>query len=367
MVQTGDPTGSGKGGESIYGGPFKDEFNSRITFNQRGLVAMANSGTPNDNGSQFFITLNECAWLNEKHTIFGMITGDTIYNLAAIGNVDTDEDDRPTEVVPYIIKTEVTVNPFGDMPVDTLLTTALGQSESQIKQDIINKRKSEREAKRAKPVLKNKKLISFQDDEESEDDGPVITKRNKIMNKSGGSKKKGKFKSSHEMLNDPKLDKSEVVDVRELERSRRKREEKDLQKQRLREKISQKKQQVTEESKDEEDEPKSLMIRAPIESDENDNQPDIVKTFKAKSRLLEAARAKTGSKLSKSAKQDSSSSSSDDEDDDSSSDNSDYDKEQKSKARNEEYDNLLKFVKTKVESRGNDTNHAANSEKVSFC
>ena len=55
MVQTGDPTGTGKGGDSIYGGPFKDEFNSRLNFTQRGLVAMANSGIPNENGSQFFI------------------------------------------------------------------------------------------------------------------------------------------------------------------------------------------------------------------------------------------------------------------------------------------------------------------------
>jgi peptidyl-prolyl cis-trans isomerase SDCCAG10 len=59
MVQTGDPTSTGKGGESIYGGPFKDEFHSRLKFAHRGLVAMANSGIPNDNQSQFFITLNE--------------------------------------------------------------------------------------------------------------------------------------------------------------------------------------------------------------------------------------------------------------------------------------------------------------------
>lgn len=112
MIQTGDPTGTGKGGESIFGYPFKDEFHSRLNFTHRGLVAMANSGKPNDNGSQFFITLNECQWLNEKHTIFGKITGDTIYNVNAIGEVDTDDNDRPTERIPKIIKTEVTVNPF---------------------------------------------------------------------------------------------------------------------------------------------------------------------------------------------------------------------------------------------------------------
>jgi peptidyl-prolyl cis-trans isomerase SDCCAG10 len=52
---------------------FGDEFHSRIKFKHRGLVAMANSGTPNSNGSQFFITLDRCDWLDRKHTIFGKV------------------------------------------------------------------------------------------------------------------------------------------------------------------------------------------------------------------------------------------------------------------------------------------------------
>ncbi|KAB7494501.1 Peptidyl-prolyl cis-trans isomerase CWC27-like protein [Armadillidium nasatum] len=80
IVQGGDPTGTGTGGESIYDGPFKDEFHSRLRFVRRGLVAMANAG-PNDNGSQFFFTLGPCPELQNKHTIFGKIAGDTIYNL----------------------------------------------------------------------------------------------------------------------------------------------------------------------------------------------------------------------------------------------------------------------------------------------
>jgi len=51
MVQGGDPSGSGEGGESIYGAPFMDEFHSRIKFQHRGMVAMANTGKPNDNQS----------------------------------------------------------------------------------------------------------------------------------------------------------------------------------------------------------------------------------------------------------------------------------------------------------------------------
>uniref|UniRef100_A0A3Q3WG10 Peptidyl-prolyl cis-trans isomerase n=1 Tax=Mola mola TaxID=94237 RepID=A0A3Q3WG10_MOLML len=73
IIQGGDPTGTGTGGESIYGHPFKDEFHSRLRFNRRGLVAMANAG-PHDNGSQFFFTLGRADELNNKHTIFGKVT-----------------------------------------------------------------------------------------------------------------------------------------------------------------------------------------------------------------------------------------------------------------------------------------------------
>ncbi|GMF24510.1 unnamed protein product [Phytophthora lilii] len=71
MVQGGDPTGTGKGGESIYGGAFADEFHSRLRFNHRGLLAMANENKPNTNHSQFFFTLDACDFLDKKHTIFG--------------------------------------------------------------------------------------------------------------------------------------------------------------------------------------------------------------------------------------------------------------------------------------------------------
>jgi peptidyl-prolyl cis-trans isomerase SDCCAG10 len=61
------------GGESIYGSVFADEYHSRLRFNHRGLVACANAGRPHSNGSQFFISLEKCDWLDKKNTIFGKV------------------------------------------------------------------------------------------------------------------------------------------------------------------------------------------------------------------------------------------------------------------------------------------------------
>src|SRR6185503_1347446 len=55
MIQGGDPTGTGRGGESLWGEPFEDEVSSAVKFDRKGLLAMANAG-PGTNGSQFFIT-----------------------------------------------------------------------------------------------------------------------------------------------------------------------------------------------------------------------------------------------------------------------------------------------------------------------
>ncbi|MHA6261244.1 peptidylprolyl isomerase [Sporosarcina sp. CAU 1771] len=110
MIQGGDPTGSGRGGESIYGDSFEDEF-SRNAYNFRGALSMANAG-PNTNGSQFFIvqatqfdesTLNPdvdysekvveayvemggTAHLDQKHTVFGQVIEgmDTVDKIAKV-------------------------------------------------------------------------------------------------------------------------------------------------------------------------------------------------------------------------------------------------------------------------------------------
>ena len=99
MAQTGDPTGTGTGGESVYeeGGPegagpkgmFKDEFNGRLRFIHRGLVGMASHG-PNTNGSQFFITEIPTPWLDGKHAVFGKVIsgGDLVPKIARMANAE---------------------------------------------------------------------------------------------------------------------------------------------------------------------------------------------------------------------------------------------------------------------------------------
>ena len=93
MLQGGDPTGTGAGGESIWGKPFQDECVSSVTFDKPGILAMANSG-PNTNGSQFFITTVETPWLNQNHTIFGEVTKGMDV-VSKIENIETTLQDKP--------------------------------------------------------------------------------------------------------------------------------------------------------------------------------------------------------------------------------------------------------------------------------
>lgn len=109
MIQGGDPTGTGKGGESIWGKPFKDEPNSKQLHSGRGVVSMANSG-PHTNGSQFFILYKSATHLNYKHTVFGGVVGG-LSTLAAMESVPVDETDRPLEEI-KIIEANVFVNPY---------------------------------------------------------------------------------------------------------------------------------------------------------------------------------------------------------------------------------------------------------------
>ncbi|GMH45739.1 hypothetical protein BSKO_13702 [Bryopsis sp. KO-2023] len=94
IIQGGDPSGTGRGGESIFGGHFQDEISRELKHSGAGIISMANSG-PNTNGSQFFITLAPCPALDGKHTIFGRVCGG-MQVVKRLGNVQTDKHDRPT-------------------------------------------------------------------------------------------------------------------------------------------------------------------------------------------------------------------------------------------------------------------------------
>lgn len=120
MIQGGDPTGTGRGGESVFGGKFDDEINPALKHTGAGILSMANSG-PNTNGSQFFITLAPTPWLDGtsslilhcvtssylmfhdililgKHTIFGRIhSGMKI--IQRIGSIATDPQDKPLDEI----------------------------------------------------------------------------------------------------------------------------------------------------------------------------------------------------------------------------------------------------------------------------
>ncbi|MFC7366105.1 MULTISPECIES: peptidylprolyl isomerase [Bhargavaea] len=124
MIQGGDPTGTGMGGESIYGSTFEDEFSPEL-FNLRGALSMANAG-PGTNGSQFFIVQAKrvpsqmlsqlegagfpkeiieayaekggTPWLDQRHTVFGQVV-EGLDVVDEIAGVKTGAQDKPVEDV----------------------------------------------------------------------------------------------------------------------------------------------------------------------------------------------------------------------------------------------------------------------------
>jgi len=109
MIQGGDPTETGRGGQSIWKKDFKDEFKNKV-FDKPGILAMANRG-PYTNGSQFFITTAATPWLNGNHTIFGQITPASFGTINKLNNVATHwrrGADKPKErqeiIKAYILK-----------------------------------------------------------------------------------------------------------------------------------------------------------------------------------------------------------------------------------------------------------------------
>ncbi len=150
---------------------------------------MANENKPNNNRSQFFITLDQCPWLDKKHTIFGKIVGDTLYNLMAIGEESADEHERPLNP-PVVRGAQIVLNPFDDI----------------FPRDLPSKRPAKPVAPQKvqhKPV-DNMSLLSFGDAEEL---ATIEPKKTKLM-------------SSHDALNDPSLSKEYAVSPEVLAKER---------------------------------------------------------------------------------------------------------------------------------------------------
>jgi peptidyl-prolyl cis-trans isomerase-like protein 2 len=110
MIQGGDPTGTGRGGQSIWGKPFEDEFDGPERHNVRGVLSMANKGK-NTNTSQFFITYRAVPHLDRKHTVFARVVGGLDTTLKALELAPTGEKDRPEEDL-EILDVVVFVDPF---------------------------------------------------------------------------------------------------------------------------------------------------------------------------------------------------------------------------------------------------------------
>ncbi|WYZ36645.1 hypothetical protein EsH8_II_000151 [Colletotrichum jinshuiense] len=222
ILQGGDPTGTGNGGESIYDGGafggeldpwpmdqrrghnagptgvgFKDEFHSRLKWNRRGQLGMANESRPDTNGSQFFFTLDKAEELNNKNTLFGRVAGDTIYNLAKMGEAEvTPGTDRPTYLI-KITSIEILVNPFEDMVKRSRVAP-------QATKTVVVERKKKRKG--------GKQLLSFGDEEGDAEEVPVLKKtkfdtrivmdieeeKGQIEKKTTKSKSKGKPKKGDE-------------------------------------------------------------------------------------------------------------------------------------------------------------------------
>ncbi|KAL3146243.1 hypothetical protein ABBQ32_002946 [Trebouxia sp. C0010 RCD-2024] len=203
ILQGGDATGTGTGGESVYGKPFRDEVHSRLRFTHRGLLACAgetagDAVVPDSNRSQFFITLDPTQQLDRKHTIFGKIAGDTIFNLTDLNELEVDEYDVPA-IKLTIHDAEVLWNPFDDLQprVDKEEKKAAREEA-----EALAKVREQKAAAAAKAAMKqqnkrNATLLSFDEEEEAGEDAVG----------------KAKIRSYHDAVEDKRFIRDDAVEA----------------------------------------------------------------------------------------------------------------------------------------------------------
>ncbi|OAD56977.1 Peptidyl-prolyl cis-trans isomerase CWC27 like protein [Eufriesea mexicana] len=153
-----------------YGGDLKGTGGGRISYKITFLSTRFNCCGRDDNDSQFYFTLGSTSELQNKHSIFGYVTGDTIYDMLELEEALVDENDRPL-YTPKMIKAELLNNPFSDTICHFLIYT------------------------KNNSTGKNFNLLSFGEKaEEDEEESAILNK-----------KSSGKSKSAHDHLNNPKL------------------------------------------------------------------------------------------------------------------------------------------------------------------
>ena len=249
---------------------------------------MANSGK-DDNGSQFFFTLAPTRELQNKHTIFGKVVGETIFNMLRLSDCHLEDGDRPK--YPHkIIRTKVLINPFDDIvPRET------------IQQEVV-KKKSRPESKMK--ATKDFKLLSF--GEEAEDDEESLSV--------AGSKTGGRGKSAHDLGTDPNLLASAGADHSEGENSEdeaeRKKQELSSVKDRLMKRKAEKEmtdirtklkktdavaeflKEERQSNKDKSDDDLDYEYECPIEKEKKRRKEEVQKEFKALAKELKPKKTK---------------------------------------------------------------------------
>ncbi|KAK4332256.1 Peptidyl-prolyl cis-trans isomerase, cyclophilin-type [Rhodotorula toruloides] len=173
----------------------------RLKFNRRGLVAMAADPTTKSNMSQFFFTLDAAPELQNKHTLFGRVAGDSLFNLLKLQEVELEVGTDKPVFPPTIKRAEVRVDPFedGPDPIRPRITAEERREQEKAKKEMMAERAREKKQGKRKGT-KNKALLSFGADADEPEDTTL---------------QKTKIKSAHDVLHDSRLS-SQVIDDRGL-------------------------------------------------------------------------------------------------------------------------------------------------------
>ncbi|OAD57677.1 Peptidyl-prolyl cis-trans isomerase CWC27 like protein [Eufriesea mexicana] len=164
ITQDGDPTGTGEGGK-IYGEPFKAKFHTGLHFCRRDLIAIANAGN-DDNGSQFLFTLSSTPDLQNKHTIFGKVIGESIHSMFKLEEALNDRLLYP----PRLLKSIILNYPFSDI----------------IPRIIVHECEEVKDSSKSKTAaVKNFNLLSFGEEaDEDEEESVMLNKKFSCKGKS---------------------------------------------------------------------------------------------------------------------------------------------------------------------------------------